>query len=205
LIGYIEGATNSWDNNYDGLTVNSNAFLDFYSINENMKLIVQGRALPFVETDVVPLGYKSTIAGEFTISIDHAIGDLSTDAIYLEDKATGIIHDLRNSNYTFITAIGTFENRFVLRYTNKTLAINDFKDAEQNVLVSVKDKVIKVTSTTEIINNVSIFDVTGKLLYSKTGVGSTELQISNLQSENQLLVIKVSLENEGVSTSKIVF
>lgn len=205
LIGYIEGATNSWDNNYDGLTVNGNAFLDFYSINENMKLIVQGRALPFVETDVVLLGYKSTIAGEFTISIDHAIGDLSTDAIYLEDKATGIIHDLRNSNYTFITAIGTFENRFVLRYTNKTLAINDFKDPEQNVLVSVKDKVIKVTSTTEIINNVSIFDVTGKLLYSKTGVGSTELQISNLQSENQLLVIKVSLENEGVSTSKIVF
>jgi hypothetical protein len=205
LVGYIEGATNSWDNNYDGITINGNAYLDFYSINENLKLVVQGRALPFVETDVVPLGYKSTIAGEFTISIDHAMGELSTSAIYLEDKANNVIHDLRAGNYTFTTAIGTFDNRFVLRYTNKTLATNDFKASEQGVLVSVKDKVIKVVSTTEIISSVSIFDITGKLLYSKTGVSSTELQVATLQSENQLLVVKVALENGSTSTSKIIF
>ncbi|MNR51610.1 hypothetical protein D3C85_1713050 [compost metagenome] len=33
LVGYLEGATNSWDDNYDGLTINGNKYIDFYSIN----------------------------------------------------------------------------------------------------------------------------------------------------------------------------
>ena len=205
LVGYIEGATNLWDDNYDGLTINGNKFVDFYSINDNQKLIVQGRALPFEETDLVALGYKSTIAGEFTISIDHANGDLNTQAIYLEDKATNIIHDLRNSNYTFTTAVGTFDSRFVLRYTGKTLGRDDFEDTEQLILVAVKDKIITVSSTQDLLKDVSVFDVTGKLIYNKTNVGVAELQIANVKSGNQILLIKVSLENGATSTAKIVF
>jgi hypothetical protein len=33
LIGYITGATNEYDNVYDGVSFNGNAFIDFYSIN----------------------------------------------------------------------------------------------------------------------------------------------------------------------------
>ena len=33
LIGYIEGATNFWDHNYDAITADANPYLDFYSIN----------------------------------------------------------------------------------------------------------------------------------------------------------------------------
>ena len=205
LVGYLEGATNSWDDNYDGLTINGNKYVDFYSINDNQKLIVQGRALPFEETDLVALGYKSTIAGEFVISIDHASGDLNTQAIYLEDKATNIIHDLRNSNYTFTTAVGTFDSRFVLRYTGKTLGRDDFEDTEQLILVAVKDKIITVSSTQDLLKDVSVFDVTGKLIYNKTNVGVAELQIANVKSGNQILLIKVSLENGATSTAKIVF
>ncbi|SHL29726.1 T9SS sorting signal type C domain-containing protein [Flavobacterium saccharophilum] len=205
LVGYLEGATNSWDDNYDGLTINGNKYVDFYSINTDQKLIVQGRALPFEETDIVPLGYKSTIAGEFVISIDHASGDLDTHPIYLEDKANNMLHDLRSSDYKFTTTIGTFNDRFVLRYVGETLGNEEFQDSEQAVLVSTKDKVIKVTSTKEIINVITIFDLTGKVIYSKDKIDSTELQIANIQSGSQVLLIKVSLENDVASTIKIVF
>lgn len=204
LIGYVDGATNSWDNNYDGLTIDGNKYVDFYSINENQKLIVQGRGLPFDETDLVPLGYKSSIAGEFMISIDHTNGDLDTHAIYLEDKAINSIHNLRNSNYTFTTSVGTFDDRFVLRYTDKTLGTDDFKDIDEAILVSVKDKVIKISSNEESIRDVSIFDVSGKLLYSKKKIGSKDLQIANLQSGNQVMLIKISLQNDVTSTIKII-
>jgi len=63
LVGYITGATNDWDNLYDGLTFDGQEFVDFYSVNQGQNLTIQGRALPFVDTDVVPLGYRSTIAG----------------------------------------------------------------------------------------------------------------------------------------------
>ncbi|WP_316634970.1 hypothetical protein [uncultured Flavobacterium sp.] len=126
LIGYIEGATNGWDTNYDGISLDANKFLDFYSVNGDLKLVVQGRALPFLDSDFVPLGYRSAIAGDFTIAIDHTDGLLSTEAIYLEDKKLGVTHDLRASNYTFTTAIGTFTDRFVLRY-GKKLGVDDFE------------------------------------------------------------------------------
>ena len=205
LVGYIEGASNDYDRGYDGLSFDGNKYIDFYSIGGTRKLVIQGRALPFTDTDIVPLGYKTTIAGDFTISIDQADGIFTTQSIYLEDKTTGKIQDLRVANYTFTTAIGTFADRFVLRYTNKTLGTGDFENIENGLLISVKDKTIKVTSAKETIKEVTIFDINGKLLYDKKKIGSTELQVSNLQVANQVLLVKVILENGFTTTRKIIF
>lgn len=205
LVGYLDGATNTWDTNYDGLTLSGNTYIDFYSMNDALKLTIQGRALPFDDADTVPLGYVTTVAGDFTIEIDHADGLFNTQAVYLEDKKTGKTVDLRAANYTFTTAIGTFTDRFVLRYTNKTLGTGDFENVENGLMVSVKDKVIKVTSANEAIKEVTIFDINGKLLYNNKKIGSTELSISNLQSGNQVLLVKVILENGFTTTRKIVF
>jgi hypothetical protein len=48
--------------------------------------VIQGRALPFDDNDKVPLGYKTTIVGEFKIAIDEADGFLVNKKIFLEDK-----------------------------------------------------------------------------------------------------------------------
>ncbi|MGN8176238.1 T9SS sorting signal type C domain-containing protein [Flavobacterium sp. 22076] len=205
LIGYIEGATNFWDQNYDAISFNGNPYVDFYSINEGQKLVIQGRALPFNESDVIPLGYRSAIQGEFTISIDHTDGVLSNQAIYLEDKVTNTIHNLQTSNYNFTTAIGTFPERFILKYTNTSLGVDDFENQTNSFYVSVKAKTIKLNSTEDVMREVSIFDISGKLLYNNKKVENTEFQISNFQSGNQVLIVKVTLENGNIITKKIVF
>ncbi|MDR6764742.1 hypothetical protein J2Y38_004984, partial [Flavobacterium sp. 2755] len=205
LIGYIDGATNGWDQNYDAATLNGNTYVDFYSISDAKKLTIQGRSLPFEDTDLIPLGYKTAVAGEFTIAIDHTDGLLNDQAVYLEDKVTSKVHDLKAGNYKFTTEIGTFTDRFVLRYTNKTLGTGDFENVKDGLLVSVKDKVIKVTSSKENIKEVTVFDITGKLLYNKKKVGTTELSISNLQVAEQVLLVKVTLENKAEVTRKIIF
>ncbi|RYJ39482.1 RemA [Flavobacterium anhuiense] len=205
LVGYIQGATNSVDINYDAFSAAGNSFIDFYSINETKKLTIQGRALPFDNSDLVPLGYKTAIEGEFTIAIDHGDGFFNTQEVFLEDKTTGKITNLRNENYTFSTLTGTFADRFVLRYTNKTLGTGDFENLESSVLVSVKDKVISITSSKETIKEVNIFDVGAQSLYSKKKVNSSELQINNLHSSDQVLLVKVTLENGSTITKKVVF
>ena len=206
LVGYVEGATNSWDFNFDASTLDENEFLDFYSIEDTDLMAIQGRALPFNTNDLVPLGYKSTIAGDFTISIDHADGLFNSQAVYLEDKTTNIIHDLTAGNYTFTTTVGTFDKRFVLRYTSgKTLGTGDFENIQDGLLVAVKDKVIKVTAVKEPIKEVSIYDISGKLIYQKKKVGNTELTISNLQSSNQVLLVKITLENDFTAARKVIF
>lgn len=100
--------TNAYDLNYDAESLDGNQFVDFYSLIDDKKLVIQGRALPFSESDFVALGYSSTIAGEFSIAIDHADGDLSAQTVYLEDKTENIVHNLLESNYKFTTTAGTF-------------------------------------------------------------------------------------------------
>ena len=205
LLGYMEGATNDWDLDYDAATLNGNTYIDFYSINDSRKLTIQGRAVPFDNSETIPLGYKTSIEGNFTISIDHTDGFFNNQAVYLEDKTTGKIQDLRAGNYTFTTAIGTFTERFVIRYTNKTLGTGDFEDLDNTLLVSIKDKVIKVNAAKENIKEVNIYDISGNLIYSKKKIGATELQIPNLQSSNQILIVKAILENDYTVSKKIIF
>ncbi|PIF31876.1 hypothetical protein CLU81_2384 [Flavobacterium sp. 9] len=205
LVGYIEGATNDWDVNYDATTMAGNSFIDFYSINQADKLSIQGRALPFTDTDRIPLGYKTTVAGDFTIAIDHADGLFDNQAVYLEDKTTGKVIDLKAGNYTFTTAIGTFTDRFTIAYTKKTLGTGDFENTENDLSVSVKEKTIKVISTKENIKEAAIYDISGKLLYNKKKVDAAELLVQNLQSANQVLLVKITLDNDYVVTKKIIF
>lgn len=205
LLGYIQGATNSYDENYDAETLNGNQFADFYSINENKNLVIQGRALPFVETDSISLGYTTNINGDFSFSIDHEDGLFATLNVFIEDKDLKKKHDLKESPYSFTTQKGTFNDRFVLSFVSKELKIDNLEANKSNIFVSVNDRIIIVNSTEEIIKEVAVFDVSGKLLYKKNKIGNTKLTIENLLSGNQLILIKVILENGSISTYKKVF
>ena len=85
------------------------------------------------------------------------------------------------------------------------MGVEDFEKEESNIIAFVKNKIIKITSYKEPISEVVIYDVSGKMLYDKKKIGDTELQIPNLQSGNQVLFVKVILENDHISTKKIVF
>ncbi|SHN22498.1 T9SS sorting signal type C domain-containing protein [Flavobacterium pectinovorum] len=205
LIGYIEGATNDFESKYDGVTFDGNPYLDFYSIANDNKYVIQGRSLPFTDKDIVPLGYRSTIAGDFTISIDHVDGDLRNHAIYIEDKVTNTVHNLKSSNYTFSTATGTYTDRFVLTYVNKTLGLGEFEANDKNVLVAVHNKVITITSGTEKVDTVYIYDLTGKMIYKTANLSDTVVKIDNLKVKNQVLLVKVILDTNETKTYKIVY
>ena len=205
LIGYVTDATNEYDSRFDGESYDGNKFVDFYSINQDKNLVIQGRALPFDENDIVPLGFKSTIEGSFSISIDKVDGSMANQSVFIEDKLTNSVFDLKSGNYTFSTTAGTFDNRFVLRYTNKTLGTTDFDVKENAVLVSVKSKEIKINSFAETIHTVTIYDLLGRQIYQKNNVNSNEFLITNLISSHQTFIVKTSLQNGKTVTDKIIY
>jgi hypothetical protein len=206
LLGYMTGATDNYDRGYDALSFNGNSFINFYSINNTSLLTIQGRALPIQQTDVVPLGYSSTIAGDFSISIDKTDGALSTMAVFLEDKLTNTTHNLKKGAYTFTTEKGTFNDRFVLSYVDKvTLATDDFQVVENQVVITCKNKEININASTNYIDKVFVYDVTGRQIFLKSKIDKNEFTISNLGSTNHVLVVKVLLQDNSIVTKKIIF
>ncbi|WP_140486326.1 glycine-rich domain-containing protein [Flavobacterium sp. GSA192] len=205
LIGYITGATNGYEGRFDGMSYDGNQYLDFYSINQGTNLSIQGRALPFQKQDSIVLGYKTTIVGDFKISIDHADGILASQKVFLEDKLLQILHDLKEP-YSFTTEKGIFKDRFVLRYLDKNAAIEDTTAVEvEGVLISTNDKVIKINSATEIIDAIYIYDFSGELVYSDMAVDAVGTTISNLSVAHPALIIQVVLANGKKASKKIIY
>lgn len=206
LVGYFDNTTLGFDNGYDGLLSDAGNYVNFYSFIDNDTYKIQGRST-FDENDQVRLGYFSAVPGTFNINIDSKEGVFTNSAtdVYLEDKLLNVVHNLKTAPYTFTTEKGTFNDRFILRYTNKTLSNKDFETLENQVLVSNKNKQIKVNSRVETIDKVSVYDLLGRQLFKKEKVNSNELMIPNLVSSQQTLLVKVSLQNGQTVTKKMVY
>ena len=206
LIGYFNNATLDYDNGYDGPANDAGNYVNFYSFIDNDRYKIQGRS-SFNQDDQVRLGYFSAVAGTFNINIDSKEGvfENTNQAVFLEDKLTKTTFDLKSGSYTFTTDSGTFDDRFVLKYTDKTLGKPDFGISKKKVLVSVKNSQIIINSFNEIIDKVTIYELLGRKLSQKRNVNSNELLIANLFSSNQTLVVKTVLKNGMTYTDKIMY
>lgn len=205
LVGYITGATNDYDNGYDGETFDGNEFLDFYSVNQDKNFVIQGRALPFDVNDEVSLGYRSVAAGDFSIGIDEVDGVMLSQKVFIEDKLLNVVHDLKASPYDFTTQAGTFNDRFVLHYKDKTLGADDFDKTENQVLISKDKNDLKIKSELENIKRITVFDLFGRKVFDKEVINSNELSISNSTLNKQIVIVKVILANGNVISKKVIY
>jgi hypothetical protein len=60
---------------------NANKYIDFYSICEEKKLVIQAKVCN--NQDEITLGYKTTMDGNYTIDIDEVDGVLKEQEIYI--------------------------------------------------------------------------------------------------------------------------
>lgn len=85
LLGYIENATDGLDWDYDGV-IFSNCVVKLYSVLNDKKLSIQGKALPFSDQDQVSVDYQTTSTGNLKIAIANVDGLLENQNIYLQDN-----------------------------------------------------------------------------------------------------------------------
>ena len=204
LLGYTKEASNSLDK-YDAISFGSSQEVDFYSILENKKLTIQGRAMPRAEDDVIKLGYKSDLKTTLNIEIDHQDFLFNDVNIFLVDKTLDKIHNLSKGAYQFDSEAGTFNNRFSIIYANKVLANETFENSFDGVLISVKKHIIDIESFKEEIKEIIIFDITGKLLYKQDRLETQKASIQNLFSSHQVLLVKIIFENGKSTSKKVIF
>ena len=203
LVAYVEGATAEKDRMFDALTDYKSA-QNFYSLIADQVMTIQGKGLPFVQEDRVPLGVKIPSNGIYKIAIATVDGLFSGNQnIYLEDKVLGVIHDLRQNPYSFSVNSGILNDRFVLRYTNETLGNEDFEN-NSDVLIFSSD-LINIQSFNQTIQSVTIHNVLGQLLVNELNVNSDKLEIKSLQKNKAPLIVQVTLENGKKIVKKLIF
>lgn len=200
LIGYVAGATNELDRLYDGTTFTSNE-INIYSLVNDSKLVIQGKALPFDQNDVVPVGYSITTAGDYTIAIDHMDGVFENNqTVYLKDKLLNVVHDIKTNAYSFATAAGTFDNRFEIVFNANALGTGDLEG--NNAVAYVKDNQLHIESVVNI-KEIVIYELSGKKINTITNNDLDTSLSTAFNYPNGVYIIKVMLDNDVIVPIKV--
>lgn len=204
LVGYVEGATLEWDRGLDGLA-NGGNFVSFYTTSPDGNLVIQGRPLPFSDEDIVPLGFKATVANTYRIGIDHLDDLFNEQNLYLRDNDTGYIHDLKSAPYIFTSEVGTFDERFELIYKDpNTLSVEEYQINDNSVKV-INNETLDVVSTTQNIKTVVVYDILGRVLQNYTNVNSKTLSLTAIQKANRVLLVEITLEDNAKVYKKPIY
>ncbi|MDR6966755.1 hypothetical protein J2X31_000753 [Flavobacterium arsenatis] len=204
MVGYIENATNGLDSRYDA-DVFSGGAVSLYSLLGTKKLTIQGRALPFSNQEEVPMGYKTTLTGTLKIALDHFDGLFEGQDVYLEDKVFNIVHNLKESDYTFTTVPGTFNERFVLRFVPAAdLGIDNPTVDKNSIIVFRNGSQINIKSFDQSIEHVTVYDLLGKVIFDKKGINSQTFSTAQLSASNQVVIVKIITDTQAEVVKKVI-
>ena len=202
LIGYVQGATNAVDSNFDAKLFDQASSILYSPIN-NSKYVIQGRSLPFDVTDVVPLGLVAQTAGQYTIVMTNFDGLFTGQDIFLRDNLLNVTHDIKGSSYTFASDAGEFNSRFEIVYASP-LAVVTPTFTENSVVVYNNETGITINAGQTTIDNVKVFDVRGRLLVSKSKVNASSITIENVTTEKQVLIVQITSSDNVTISKKVI-
>jgi hypothetical protein len=203
LIGYLEGATIGIDINYDGNSY-GNVGNHLYSICNNEKLVIQGRALPFTLSDEVPLGWYCETPGTFKLKLSNWDGIFQGNQdVFIKDNITGTTTNIKTTPYTFTSTAGTFDNRFSIVYEQNLGEIAHHLN-ENNVIIHKKDNLFHISSPDKEIKDILIYDITGRLCYQNKDVFSKTITLKEIIQSNQMLLFKIRFQDSKWYTLKVI-
>lgn len=204
LIGYVSEATNNVDAQIDGKLFNYEGSA-LYNLIDEEQFVIQGRALPFEISDVVPLGFRAAEGGKFKISLVGFDGLFAEGnaTIYLKDNQMNITHNLMESQYEFESVQGEFRERFEVVYeTESTMSTGDFDS--NLVRVYQHDKQIIIESGAEKILSVELFDLSGRNIHRNAKVNASVYRIPANHLRTQVVIVKVQTANGEILSRKII-
>ena len=203
LIAHIAEATNNYDEDYDAalFTMGNDTF---YSAVGTNKLQIQARALPISDSDVIPLAYKTSKAGNCIIALNDRDGVFkdSNKGIYLKDKVTGAVTNLQEGYYTFNSEVLTAPNdsRFEILYTNEVLAAGAV--TKEDLLVYKQNEALVIKNNFNI-SKAELYDASGKLFKSLSGNNTKEIKLSTIGFVKGLYILKITSE-KGITAKKVI-
>jgi hypothetical protein len=185
LLGFMnEKATSEMDYGYDGLNIDDFPN-DMYLLNGENQLVIEGEGF-FDAAASYPIGVKTAAEGKVKFQIDAVENFDAAQTIFIHDELTGMYHDIRTEAFEVMLPQGENNDRFSLKFTNKTLSVDE-KTIQDNAL-----KITHVQNGNLIIINNNTADTTVKkvTLFNIIGQSISTWKIENQDQQNIQLPLK---------------
>ena len=185
LLGFMnDKASSGMDNGYDALNIDDLPN-DMYLLNGENQLVITGEGF-FDASASFPIGVKADSAGMVSFTIDAIENFDPQQAIFLYDDLNKTYNTILGQKYEVNLPAGYNDTRFSLRFTDKTLGVENNNTTDKTIKIAYIQK-----RNILIINNPQVDNTVEKVsLYSISGQLVASWKIENQEQQNIQLPVK---------------
>jgi hypothetical protein len=201
----IPQATDGVDRGIDAKSPAENTLPnDVYFFLNNDRYVIEG--VPFDINKRIKLGVKSVANTSFNFKLAHVINFDQNQNVYIYDGLTQTYHDIKNGDYEVVLPGGVVNNRFEITFT--ATALNTVVNLEDNfgIYQNNDSETLRIENPTLInLQSVSLFDVTGKVVFGKEKLGAeNEYQFSTAGISDGVYIVKIVTKESQSLSHKII-
>jgi hypothetical protein len=203
-LAFLPNATDGVDRGIDAMSPDSDLTNDVYFFLDNEKYVIEG-----VNFDVekrIPIGVNVSGNSTFKFSIVQVVNFNEDQEVYLFDAIDGSYHNLIEGDYEVSLPTGIYNNRFEITFKNEALSIAN--PINENIFVvqnnSSQQLVISNPTMMEI-KSVTLFDISGKLLFNKTKLDVKDrYEFSTASLSEAVYLVKIQSSDGQSYSQKII-
>jgi hypothetical protein len=177
IVGFIESASPSFDQGYDGIYFKPNIkSLSLCTVSNGSKYAIN--ELPSMQDQpVVPIYFKSVTESTHSLSFSWIESFDADQPIFLEDKKEKLFKDIRlMTEYKFDVTTYDQENRFYLHFKTPDIDANQMDYV--NIYSYAKTIVVEIPLETDGI--ILVYDITGRQIAKRNAIiGKNELPLTH--------------------------
>jgi hypothetical protein len=195
-MAFNPNTTEGFDNAMDVASYETSLINDaYFSMNSDTKNFVI-TTLPFSIDKRIPFTLKAGEQSSFKVFVGDIINFTEAENVYLYDGATGIYQDIKNGNFETTLPAGTYANRFEITFRDAALSIsNPIKENITVIQNNANHQLNLLNPNMMEIKAVTLFDITGKILFNRTNLGvknSYEFSTASLSEAVYLVKVQTS-------------
>lgn len=207
LVGVDKNTTNQFDIGYDAPMFGSSSN-DIYWELADSKFVIQAVA-NFSDDQIIPFGLIVANKGIATIKIDKLENIPQNLQIYLYDNLTTTYHDIKNNSFPVSLAIGEYKRRFSLRFSDKTLKVDEFNLYKGiSVYYTNNNKMLNIENNflEETVDKIFLFNLLGQSIANwdvkERKQNNIQIPIKNMPSG--MYIVKLKTTNGDFSKKIII-
>lgn len=192
-MAFNPNTTDGYDSAMDVNSYETNLTNDaYFSLADNPRNFVI-TTLPFTVDKRIPFTLKAGDQAIFKVFVGDIINFSDSENVYLYDGVTGVYHDIKNGFYETTLPAGIYQNRFEITFRDAALSVTNPINENIAVVQNNTNNILTVSNPNLMdVKSVILFDITGKLLFNKTKLGSkASYEFSTASLSDAVYLVKI--------------
>lgn len=205
VLAFRQDASDLYDLGLDAKTpINTYTYDTYFPLDDKNEYVIS--TLPFDVEKRIPFAVKCDAQTSFKFTVGSLLNFDLTDEIYVYDKVTSQYHDIKNGYYEVSLEKGT-KDRFEITFKNASLSTDDLADIKSFTVFQNNDSNQLIISNPKLLDlkSCSIYDISGKLVFNTTKLGSNnQYAFSSASFSDGLYIVKLNTKDNLEIDKKII-